>query len=240
MFMANDYFKFKQFVIYQNKCAMKVCTDACLFGSIVSAKTNLIYDNILDIGAGTGLLSLMYAQKNPSSKIDAVEINYNAFSQAKENFSISKWNNRLKVFYSDINKFSPDKKYDFIITNPPFYENELLSFDDNKNIARHDTSLNLKELIRVIKIHLLPTGIFAILLPYHRILYFEKVAEENNLFLQEKIIIRQTPNHNFFRGILFFTFCKTEVKKTELNIKLDDGKYTDEFIKLMKDYYLKL
>jgi tRNA1Val (adenine37-N6)-methyltransferase len=233
---------------------MKVCTDACIFGAWVAEKVapDSYRDQLplpdwlgqagvascLEVGAGTGLLSLMYAQKNSNAIIDAVEIEKNAYEQVKENFSNSKWNDRLKIFHTDIKYFVSQKKYDLIISNPPFYENELLSNEKNKNIAKHDEGLTLKDLITIIKTHLAAKGYFAILLPYHRIKYFENLAEENKFFSQEKLLIRQTPSHNFFRGILFFSNSKTDIKTNELTIKNNDGNYTEEFTALLKDYYL--
>ena len=222
---------------------MKVCTDACIFGAWV-AKTisNLKFQisNCLDVGTGTGLLSLMYAQKNPNTIIEAVEIEENTYEQAKENFLTSAWNDRLGIFNTDIKDFASQKKYDLIISNPPFYENELLSDKKNKNIAKHDEGLTLKELIVIIKRHLIANGHFAILLPYHRIKYFENLAEENNFFLKEKLLIRQTPTHDFFRGILLFNTIQAGSTTNELTIKNKEGNYTNEFIELMKDYYLAL
>lgn len=222
---------------------MKVCTDACIFGTYVAgsvANNNLQISNCLDVGSGTGLLSLMFAQKNANAIIDAVEIEENAFDQAKENFSISKWNNSLNIFNTDVKHFVSKKKYDLIISNPPFHEKELLSTEKNKNIAKHDEGLTLKDLISIVKKYLSNTGYFAILLPYQRIQYFEDMAEENNLFLQQKLLIRQTPLHNFFRGILFWGNNKCDQQTNEFIIKNEEGNYSNEFIELMKEYYLKL
>ncbi len=241
--MPNNYFRFKEFIIYQDKCSMKVCTDACIFGAYVArviSNFELQISNCLDVGSGTGLLSLMVAQKNPDIIIDAVEIEKNAFHQAKENFLISKWNDRLNMFHSDVKDFVSPKKYDVIISNPPFYQNELPSTEKNKNIARHDEGLTLKDLITTIEKYISDTGIFSVLLPYQRIKFFEDLAEEKKFFLQEKLLIRQTPSHNFFRGILFFSNSKTDTKTNDLIIKSAEGNYTNEFTELMKEYYLKL
>ncbi|MDQ6756500.1 MAG: methyltransferase [Bacteroidota bacterium] len=222
---------------------MKVCTDACIFGAWVAenvAGCKLPVVNCLDIGSGTGLLSLMFAQKNSNSIIDSVEIEVNAINQAKENFSNSPWKKRLFIFNADIKNFISDKKYDLIICNPPFFENDLKSILQNKNIAKHDEGLTLKELIQVIKNNLSATGYFAILLPYHRIKYFEELAEKNDLFLKDKLLVRQTPTHHFFRGILFFSHTPSTATIKKLTIKDKEGKYTEPFTRLLKDYYLKL
>lgn len=236
--MANNYFQFKQFTVNQEKCSMKVCTDACVFGGWVAA---WIADlaNCLDIGTGTGLLTLMLAQKT-NLDIDAVEIEKDAFDQAKENFTNSPWSERLKVFHSDIKKFTPSKKYALIISNPPFFENDLKSEVKNKNIAKHDDELNLQELVEVVEKNLDASGFFAVLLPYHRVSFFERLANENEFYLQQRLLIKQTPSHNFFRGILLFGKQKITPATKELAIKKIDGSYTDEFRELLKDYYLHL
>ena len=158
---------------------MKVCTDACLFGAYVAdqVKTKAA-NNILDIGTGTGLLSLMLAQRVPAL-IDAVEIDEAAYQQAKENFEQSPWKERLFAFNTDVTKFETEKKYDCIISNPPFFENDLKSNDSNKNNAKHDTSLSLDKLLQVVKKLLNDDGIFAVLLPYHRVEYFIATAQKN-------------------------------------------------------------
>ena len=222
---------------------MKVCTDACIFGAWVAEKVagyRLPVTNCLDIGTGTGLLSLMLAQKISSTIVDAVEIEVNTYEQARENFSNSIFNDRLKIFHNDAKNFVPEKKYDLIICNPPFYENELLSNEKNKNIAKHDEGLRLKDLIDIIKTHHAETGSFSVLLPYHRVKYFEDLAEENKFFLKEKLLIRQTPTHNVFRGILLFGSERLSSSTNELIIKNEEGNYTGEFKELLKDYYLQL
>lgn len=133
--MANSYFQFKEFTVRQERASMKVCTDACLFGAY--AANQLIFINpaeCLDIGTGTGLLSLMLAQKIPAN-IDAVEIEYASYSQAKGNFEHSPWREQLNVFHTDINQFQSEKKYNCIISNPPFFEKDLKSEDEKKNAA---------------------------------------------------------------------------------------------------------
>jgi tRNA1Val (adenine37-N6)-methyltransferase len=221
---------------------MKVCTDACLFGAILAEK---IYreknkvSNLLDIGTGTGLLSLQVAQKN-SISIDAVEIDRDSYDQAQQNFSNSPWSERIRIFNTDILDFVADKKYDCIISNPPFYEGDLKSDNSKKNVAKHDSTLKLEQLLKVIEKHLSPTGYFAVLLPYQRVEYFITLAAEFKYKVQEKWLIRPTDAHPFFRGILIFSLDTTEIITKEIFIKDSTGNYTAEFVDLLKDYYLQL
>src|SRR5437763_249939 len=136
--MPNDFFRFKQFTIQQQYCAMKVCTDACLFGAwTVSTITNekLPAGYVLDIGAGTGLLSLMLVQQLKNSIIHAIEIDGAAAKQAGENFVASPWGEQLNIFNTAIQSFSPTQRYDFITTNPPFFQDDLASPNAQRNIA---------------------------------------------------------------------------------------------------------
>ena len=237
--MSNTYFQFKEFIVHQDQCAMKVCTDACILGAWFAEK---IPSNsmVLDIGSGTGLLMLMLAQKN-KSEIDGIEVDLPSFKQLKENISKSKWKDSLHAFPGDVRSFSFATKYDFIIVNPPFYEGDLVSSSEEKNIARHSRELTLEKLIEVIDNNLSAAGSFGILLPYHRALWFEAVALENNFYAHEKLHIRQTPAHHFFRSIMHFSRNKVNSGVTvELTIQDRKGEYTEEFVELLKDYYLYL
>ena len=222
---------------------MKVCTDASLFGAwapYTLSEWLVDADNILDIGTGTGLLSLMIAQKT-NGMIDAVEVDPAAASQAEENFRLSPWNERLNVINTDISHLKSSKKYDFIISNPPFYEDDLRSPDDHRNAAMHDTGLNLEQLIIAIDKHLTPDGFAALLLPFKRTGHFETAAIRKRLHIHEKTFVRQTPAHHFFRTMLLLSRDKpVEEKETEITIHDNQREYTDEFKKLMEDYYLKV
>lgn len=220
---------------------MKVCTDSCVLGAWVAKKieNKINPKDILDVGAGTGLLSLMLAQKAPAT-IDAVEINAAAFKQARENFIASPWNERLQIFHVNIKSWETETKYDLIICNPPFFENDLKPQELNKNEARHDEALKLSDLITIAEQRLNADGYFAILLPYHRILFFEKIAAENNFYLIEKLLIKQTPTHQYFRGILLFSRAGKRSITNELTIKNEIENYTEAFKKLLEDYYLAL
>lgn len=237
--MSNSFFQFKQFTVFQQPCAMKVCTDACLFGALV-AGNGLPATNCLDIGTGTGLLPLMLAQKNKQVFIDAVEIDADAAEQAGENFAASPWKDRIHIFNTDILSFSRDKQYDLIISNPPFFEGDLRSSDEGKNDAKHDTSLNLVQLLQVTKQRLTVNGTIAVLLPYRRVDFFIEEAGKQELHLTQKVLVRQTRNHAYFRGILFLSRNKTEPVSESMYIKDKEGNYTPEFVAALTDYYLYL
>ena len=240
--MPNSYFQFKEFIVHQEKCALKVCTDSCLFGAWVADKTgNMGFapKNILDIGTGTGLLSLMVAQKT-AAQIDAVELDINAFNQASENFKNSSWSDQIRAFHSDIKLFKPRHKYDLIISNPPFFQNDLLSKNNEKNASKHDSTLTLEDLINLVKNLLTDEGKFAVLLPWKKADNFEKSAALISLYAESKVEVKQTPAHNYFRTMFIFGKKNTFSEKKSLTIKDSDNAYPKEFAELLKDYYLHL
>lgn len=219
---------------------MKVCTDACLFGAWMAAKTTRIGPDgsILDIGTGTGLLSLMLAQQN-RARIDAVELDEHAAEQAAENFEASPWQERLQVIRGDIRTVHLGKKYELIISNPPFFENDLKSADSRRNLALHSEALSLEELLTAALAHLTDHGQLAVLLPYHRKQAFEELAAENGCYLVEEVSVKQTPAHPCFRAMLLFGRVKTTPLIQTMIIR-EGSAYTEPFRNLLSPYYLKL
>jgi tRNA1Val (adenine37-N6)-methyltransferase len=243
--MSNTYFQFKQFTIHQDHCAMKVCTDACLFGAWVGAKVKTHLSragtkvkNALDIGAGTGLLSLMIAQEC-DIMIDAVELDENAAEQAADNFELSPWKERLQVLQGDIRKIHLGRKYELVISNPPFFENALKSPDGKRNLALHSEMLGLEELIDVVQEHLADDALFAVLLPFDRKDACIALATTQGLHLAEETAVKQSNTHSFFRAMLLFATVPSDISRTSMNIREDDG-YSEAFTSLLKPYYLKL
>lgn len=236
----NTWFQFKQFTIHQENTAMKVCTDACLFGAWVANKIELNEinaDNILDIGCGTGLLTVMLAQKT-KAQIDSVELNINAFQQSFDNVHLTPWNERIRIYHESIINFKSQKKYDLIICNPPFYEDHLKSKNIKRNEAMHSTTLSFIELAVAIKKNLSETGIAAILLPSTSVESFEKSMSAHSLFTFEKSNVSHSPQHPFFRSMLLISEGKREVGQSYLSIKNIDQSYSTEFKFFLKDYYL--
>ncbi len=219
---------------------MKVCTDSCLFGAWIANKIEkeiIEPTTMLDIGSGTGLLSLMIAQKS-NAIIDAVEINEDAYFQTSENFKASKYRRRLQAFNSDVKDWNNHKQYDLIISNPPFFEGDLQSNNRNKNTAKHHDGLTLKDLLGFIKDHLKTNGHFSALLPFHRLAYFKDLVDENGFYLKEELLVRQSPKHAHFRGIVYCGTKKENINTQELTIMDEDGNYTGAFNLLLRDYYL--
>ena len=236
----NTWFQFKQFTIHQENTAMKVCTDACLFGAWIANKIELNEinaDNILDIGCGTGLLSLMLAQKT-LAQIDAVEIDKNAYVQAKENFNSTEWKEQINIHHESIVDFKSQKKYGLIICNPPFYENQLKSVDAARNKAMHATTLSYQDLIIALKNNLAQSGLGAVLLPYYAIKEFEETLSNHQLFIHEKCNVAHSPKHPFFRKMVIFSGVKKVSLEYSITIKNNNNFYSEEFIDLLKDYYL--
>jgi len=230
--MPNTYFRFRQFTIHQDRTAMKVCTDACLFGAwTVSEIRNDKIERILDIGTGTGLLSLMVAQAM-DAHIDAVEIDENANAQAAENFKASPWSNKLQLHHCAVQQFHPPYLFDLIICNPPFYENDLPSPDKKKNIAMHSTQLSADELFYSMKRLLAPSGKISILVPYHKTKSIERKINDNNLFIYKKVAVKQTEKHSPFRCMYLITDVFSGFSESRITVK------DEEFNSLLKSYYL--
>jgi tRNA1Val (adenine37-N6)-methyltransferase len=195
--------------------------------------------NVLDIGAGTGLLMLMLAQKC-NSFIDGIEIDEPSFEQAKENINTSLWSNRLTIYLGDVMQFQFTKKYDLIISNPPFYENDLKSNTETRNTAMHDTGLKLKGLLSAVAKNLSDDGFFAVLLPYQRTDAFISDAMGEGLYLQKRMDAKQTILHSYFRSLLLFRWNEVVVQNNSMAIKDEQGAYTNDFVQLLKEYYLYL
>jgi tRNA1Val (adenine37-N6)-methyltransferase len=223
---------------------MKVCTDACLFGAWSAADTNVqSAKHILDIGSGTGLLSLMLAQQS-SAKITAIEIDAGAFKQTKTNFEVSPWKERLDVAHASIQDYAADNKlqqFDCIITNPPFYEGDLNSPDNAKNLASHSTALTWEDLAKSVHHLLQEQGTWFVLVPTLRAYTMQKIASNFGLYLTEECLMYNDAKHLPIRAMLKFVKQKDEaILRNKIIIKNEDQSYTAEFTSLLKPYYLNL
>ncbi|HVY75391.1 MAG TPA: methyltransferase [Puia sp.] len=236
--MPNPYFRFKQFTIQQDRCSMKVCTDSCILGAWTAVRLGASR-SVLDIGAGTGLLSLMLAQES-AANIEAIELDQAAAEQAQENIAASPWNDRIRLVSGDIRLQDFPERFDFIISNPPFFGSDLRSPQREKNVAKHDESLTLEELLRQIGRLLKPGGAFSVLLPFHRTAWFEGLAIENGFMLQDKLIVRQTPKHEPFRSVLLFRDQKpASVNPDEMVVRDESGQESRQLLSLLSPYYIR-
>lgn len=236
--MAKDYFEFKQFVVNQDKCAMKVGTDSVLLGGWVAAEGNL---NILDIGAGTGILSLMLAQKTIGI-IDAIELDEQAALQAEENFSLSTWRGRLNCYNQSLQEFARTvkKRYDLIISNPPYFSIGIRSDESNRALARHTDSLSYNELVSLSRKLLKPTGRFTVIVPNDTRRQMIRQFHSNEMWVMREARIRPKENMEFNR-VLFECALKMPAYYSIEEIIVEEKnryRYHRSFKKYTKDYYL--
>ena len=228
-------FKFKEFSIVQSKSAMKVGTDGVLLGSWVNC---LNAKKILDIGAGTGLISLMLAQRNNECNITAVEIDKETSEEANININNSKWRDRISIINININNFITSDKFDFIVSNPPYFP---ANFSKNKRaIARHTNLLSFQDLIRTTVKLLSSKGIFAVILPKIAEAIFCKTANANKLFLIRICQVKGQKNSDVKRVLLEFSFEKSSLDSDSLVIEESRHIYTNKYIDLCQDFYLNM
>ncbi|NML38643.1 methyltransferase [Chitinophaga sp. G-6-1-13] len=221
---------------------MKVCTDACIQGAFTVqylASGDLTVSAILDIGAGTGLLSLMIAQQ-VAVPITAVELDPGAAMQAAANFQASPWADRLLLTQQDIRKMTTVAPFDFIITNPPFYETALKSGHAQKDQAMHATNLGYEELLAAIDRQLAPGGECSVLLPYVQFELFRELAAAKGYHLRKVLLVKQSVKHGYFRAVGIFSRAVGETQTSELSVYDENNRYTPAFENLLKPYYLKL
>ena len=228
-------FKFKEFSIVQSKSAMKVGTDGVLLGSWVNC---LNAKKILDIGAGTGLISLMLAQRNNECNITAVEIDKETSEEANININNSKWRDRISIIKININNFITSDKFDFIVSNPPYFP---ANFSKNKRaIARHTNLLSFQDLIRTTVKLLSSKGIFAVILPKIAEAIFCKTANANKLFLIRICQVKGQKSSDIKRVLLEFSFEKSSLDSDSLVIEESRHIYTNKYIDLCQDFYLNM
>jgi tRNA1Val (adenine37-N6)-methyltransferase len=235
--VPNDYFQFKQFLIRQDQCAMKVCTDSCLLGAYAALGQA---QSILDIGAGTGLLSLMAAQRSAAA-ITAVEVDVRAAAQARENMAASPWANRIQLVHQSLQDFEKGNRqlFEVILCNPPFYKASHKSADEARNVAMHSHELTFEEIIRFCQRFLHPAGTLYLLLPPAESRQFTSLAAASHLFVRERLRIYTKTGGKHLRTILALGHHPAAtILESHLEIRQADNSYTDAFRHLLRDYYL--
>jgi len=233
-------FQFKKFTINQDRCAMKVGTDGVLLGAWCPIDNNPF--SILDIGAGTGILSLILAQRSNAVQIDAIEIDENAFEQCVENFESSPWGDRLFCYHAGLDEFmeEPEDEYDLIISNPPFYNEDYKTENEQRDLARFSDALPFKDLVEAVNLLLSENGIFAVIIPFKEEEKFIALAKDFELHPFKITRVKGTPTTEIKRSLLAFSKTQKQTLVDELIIEMARHQYTEEYIDLTKDFYLKM
>lgn len=234
--MANLPFRFKQFSVAHDKCAMKVNTDGVLLGAWADPGEA---KRILDIGTGTGVIALMMAQKSTSSTIDAIDIDENADQQATENFNQSLWADRLHAHHCPIQSFSSSAKYDLIISNPPYFIDDTHAPDTRKNIARHSVELTYEELLHESDRLIIDSGHLFLVVPIFNLPLIEHLGKEYSFYVNQVTEVTAVTGKAPYLALIRLSRIQTDSIKTSLLIQHADGSLTDEYRALTKDFYLK-
>ena len=220
---------------------MKVTTDSCIFGAWVveQLKQNPSPFNLLDIGAGTGLLTLMIAQSQPTVQITAVEIDEQTAEQARENTERTSWRSQIKIMNEDIKSFSVETQFDTIVSNPPFYEQDLIGPDPLKNQAHHDRALLFSELIVQIDRLLKSNGKFYTLLPAKGMEERLEALQKKGFFIHQLAHLHHSENHPQMRVLIEGGRIPNEpLREEQIFIHQASGGYSERMQALLKDYYL--
>ncbi len=235
--MANSYFHFKQFTVKQDKSAFKVGTDGVLLGACADVAGA---GKILDIGTGTGLIALMLAQRS-NAEITAIEPDHDSYEQACDNVRQSKWHERIRVVKTDLQNYDPgDVRFNLIVTNPPWFMDSLRNPDPGKAAARHNVTLDNADLLKGVARLLDDDGRFQVIMPYVEGNIFIAEAREHGLFCNSILKIKPLPTSEVRRLIL--AFSRKRLKPSEKFLTIEHGKrheFTEEYINLTKDFYLK-
>lgn len=233
--MANSWFQFQQFRINQDRCAMKVSTDAVMLGALAEADSP---KSILDVGTGTGVIALMLAQRFPQSKIQTVEIDTQAATQALDNFRSNCFSDRMQLWGGRFQEFYPNQKYDLIVSNPPYFPDHLKSSDVQRNLALHTDELSFEDLLEKVNLLLKESGKFWIILPPRQMQDFQVKAEKYDLFLGVKFTLQDKPGKRIQREICAFSRHPNELQKTAIFIKNEDGTPHETYAGLVSGFLL--
>jgi len=225
-------FQFKKFSIQQSSDVFRVGTDAVLLGSLSNIHQA---KRILEVGTGTGIISLMLAQRNPDANILAIDINSEAVKISQNNFSNSPFSERIKSQLQDFKRFETEEKFDLIISNPPYFE---INSSEKDILARQRLELDFSDLIQKASQLLSDEGLFSVIIPIDSDKQFTQICRENNLFLKRKVIIKGIETAEPKRVVLEYSFQQSETKEENFVIEKSPRVYSDEYLELTKDFYI--
>ena len=241
--MPNPYFRFKQFTVYHDRCAMKVGTDGVLLGAWADISNA---PRILDIGTGSGLIALMLAQRS-EAKIDALEIDKQACAQAQENVNASPWANRIQIYHQSLQDYvqTASGGYDLLIANPPFFQSTPASTPSSRSLARQSHHLTPEALLQAAPHLLGKAGRLAVIYPVDRAERFEALSIKQGFICRRKLYIK--PKHHLPTKRILLDLqqrdnAKTSSTCTPKTLVIEEAErytYTPAFIELIKDFYLK-
>lgn len=235
--MSNLYFRFKQFTVWHDKCAMKVGTDGVLLGAWAEAEDA---EKILDVGTGTGLIALMLAQRNAQAQITAIEIDEAASAQAETNVACSPWASRIQIACKDFSLFQSDDKYNLIVSNPPYFIDALTCPDRQRSMARHTGELNYELLFSRSAQLLHQQGRVCIIIPAEVEQQVIDTAWKYNLYPSRRLQVITKPGKLCKRVLISFKQQMGECVNETLCIEEAHHQYTAEYIALTRDFYLNM
>lgn len=233
--MGNSWFQFQQFRINQDRTAMKISTDAVLLGALAKKDDPA---QILDIGTGTGVISLMLAQRYSNAKVLGIEIDLDAAEQAKENAEASVFSHRVEILQMPIQTFKTSQKFDLIVSNPPYFPDHLKSTDQKRNQALHTDQLSFEELLEKVKELLDQRGTFWVILPPRQMQDFVILAEMKGLFPYEVNQVRDSAGKKVQREIVGFSFEQALSIQKEILIKDESGEAHESYRSVVKGFLL--
>lgn len=219
---------------------MKVGTDGVLLGAWAPIHHEPY--SILDIGAGTGLIALMLAQRSNAEQVDALEIDEKAYEEAVDNFENSPWSDRLFCFHAGLDEFieEPEDEYDLIVSNPPFHTEDYLSGDEQRDVARFSASMPFEDLVEAADLLLSENGVLAVIIPYKEEIKFIALANQYELYPVKITRVKGTPTTEIKRSLLAFSRHQVAPESDELVIEVGRHEYTNEYISLTKEFYVKM
>ncbi|HLP52299.1 MAG TPA: methyltransferase [Chitinophagales bacterium] len=233
-------FRFKQFTVAQDKCAMKVNTDGVLLGAwAVTRLAGPTPTRFLDIGTGTGVIALMMAQNFSTAHIDAIDIDGSAYQQAKENLENSPWADRLAAIHTPLQDYMPAHAYDVVISNPPYFVDDFKTGNAQKDLAKHSTALTYADLIEGIKRLLSTAGRAFLVIPVFNVEVLEPLANAAGLYVTAMAEVTAVQGKNPYLALMQLQWERSANEKETITIQQPSGEFTAQYKEVTKDYYLK-